>query len=69
MGIPACSAVAIAAGLVTRWALSSMPAWVSLLAIIAVMTGTFLLLLAYFQDISPRGVARALKGEKPGDGQ
>lgn len=69
MGIPMCSGIAIALGLGVKLALSSAPPPVSLLAIIAVMTGSFLLLLAYTQGISPRSVARSLRSqpELPGD--
>lgn len=64
MGIPACAAVAIAAALLMRWALSSAAPWISLVACTAVMAGLYLMLLAYAQGISPRSIKRALKGEE-----
>ena len=63
MGIPVCAGIAIAIGYGVRFAFSGTPAWVSLIATSAAIGGVFLVLLAYFQGISPRSVARKLKGE------
>lgn len=65
MGIPACALVSIALAVATRWALTAAPAWVSLLGTTLVMAGSFMVLLAYLQGISPRSIKRALKGDSP----
>jgi hypothetical protein len=66
IGIPICAALATGASALVHWPLAGRaPDAVTLVVTGGVMIGLFLLLLAYFQGISPRSVARAIKGDPP----
>jgi O-antigen/teichoic acid export membrane protein len=65
IGIPACAVVAMSLAAGAKWLVAGGPPWLRLLVASAVMVGVFFALLAYTQGISPRSVARAVKGEQP----
>jgi teichuronic acid exporter len=65
IGIPACAAVAMGIGALARWAALPLPPTARLFVVGAVMLLVLGLLLAYTQGISPRSVARAVRGERP----
>jgi polysaccharide transporter, PST family len=68
-GIPACTAVAMVLGLVARALTAGLPAGPRLLIISVVTIGSLGLLLAYFEGISPRRIARALSRSPATDGR
>ena len=61
IGIPLCTAVAMGAGALARWATLSMHPGVRFAAVCAATLAVLGVLLAYTQGISPRSVGRALK--------
>jgi polysaccharide transporter, PST family len=64
-GIAACALVSLAAALGVHFAVSSLPPLAVVLASGGTMVALFLTLLAYTQGISPRTVARMIKGDTP----
>jgi O-antigen/teichoic acid export membrane protein len=65
VGIPACGAVAMALAEAARLLVAGGPPWLRLIVASTVMLSVFLVLLAYTQGISPRSVARTVKGDPP----
>ncbi len=64
-GILACAGASLAAGALARLATASARAGVRLAIIVLVSTSVLAILLAWFQGISPRSVARGLRGVSP----
>ena len=62
VGIPLSAAIATVASLVTSLALSSAPGLVRFSAATAVLIVAFIALLARFEGITPRSIARSLRG-------